>query len=552
MKKNIISGVILLMAISLIGIIVVQFLWIRNAIEVKEKQFDRAAKNALVEIVEKFDKDKNVFFVKEQLWAGEPSSTITIDDNHNISYSYSFKSDSMVHVGHNEPDADDESLIISSDDESNVQIVAVSGEDEAMISVNTDGDNNYSIRTIIKLDSLKKDLNKNQHIVLSELRDSIELLYVKKAQQITEENSEIEDVINEMVIELKDIKEENDTSIDRALLESSIQTTLENKGISLAYEYSVYNPETNITYIASSKQMIDETVDYKTRLYPHRIFHKPELLLLSFPDKSKHIYGSVSWLMSGSLLFTLIIIITFYVTIRIILQQKKLSEIKSDFINNMTHEFKTPIATISLAVDSIQNKTVIEKPDKIKYFTDIIQEENKRMNSRVENVLQMSLIDKNDFNFRFEEGDFHDVIQQAAKNIELQLKQKNGMLNFQLNADNSISQLDHAHLMNIVTNLLDNALKYSLEKPEIVIATKNTENSILISVKDNGIGMEKEVHHKIFDKFFRVSKGDIHNVKGFGLGLSYVKAVILAWNGNIEVKSEPGKGSEFIISLPIK
>ena len=540
------------MAISLIGIIVVQFLWIRNAIEVKEKQFDRAVKDALVEIVEKFDKDKNVFFVKEQLWDSDGSSVITVDDIHNISYSYCIKSDSLVWVDNNEPDSGEGPLIISSDGKSHVKTVAVSEDNETMISVNTDGDNNYSVRTIIKLDSLKKDLNKNQHIVLSELRDSIELLYVRKAQQIAEENNEIEDVIDEMVIELKDINEKNDTTIDRGLLETSIHTTMENKGISLAYEYAVYNPETNITYFSSSERMNDETIDYKTRLYPHRIFHKPDLLLLSFPDKNKHIYGSVSWLMSGSLFFTLIILVTFYLTIRIILQQKKLSEIKSDFINNMTHEFKTPIATISLAVDSIQNKTVIEKPEKIKYFTDIIQEENKRMNSRVENVLQMSLIDKNDFNFRYEEGDFHDVIRQAGKNIELQLNQKNGKLHLQLDANNSISQIDQTHLLNVVTNLLDNALKYSIEKPEIVITTKNTENSIFISVKDNGLGMEKEVHHKIFDKFFRVSKGDIHNVKGFGLGLSYVKAVVLAWGGNIDVKSTLGKGSEFIISLPIK
>jgi two-component system phosphate regulon sensor histidine kinase PhoR len=255
--------------------------------------------------------------------------------------------------------------------------------------------------------------------------------------------------------------------------------------------------------------------------------------------------------MGGSLIFTLIIMLTFFITIRVILRQKKLSEIKSDFINNITHEFKTPIATISLAADSIQNKAVIGEPERIKYYTNIIQEENRRMNSRVENILQISLIDTNEFNFHFEEVDAHTIIKQAVKNIELQVSHKGGKLNLQLEAENPILQTDKIHFLNMLTNLLDNAVKYSEQEPEIKLTTKCVANKFVLSVMDNGIGMSKEVHHKIFDKFFRVSKGDVHNVKGFGLGLSYVKAVVLAWGGSIDVKSEPGKGTEFIIELPV-
>jgi two-component system phosphate regulon sensor histidine kinase PhoR len=430
--------------------------------------------------------------------------------------------------------------------------MAIGVGDESTITVHSDGDDHYSMKTIVKLDSLKEHLNEQQYIVLSEFKDSVEILFRNKIKQITHKREGLEDVIDEMVIELKDYNNTEDLSESEDILALRIKETLQDKGITQSFEFAVSNPLDDTSFVINSTGYLPGvSPDYKTRLYPERIFHKPELLLLSFPNKNSHIYRSVFWLMSGSLLFTLIIILTFYVTIRVILQQKKLSEIKTDFINNMTHEFKTPIATISLAVDSIQNKTVIDKPDKIMYFTDIIHEENKRMNSRVENILQMSLIDKNDFNFQFEETDVHDLINQAAKNIELQLNQKEGVLNLQLEAENSKMLIDKVHLLNIVTNLLDNAVKYADKKPEISVSTGLSENNFKISVKDNGIGMNKEVHYKIFDKFFRVSKGDIHNVKGFGLGLSYVKAIILAWGGSIDVKSEPGKGSEFIIKLPI-
>ena len=257
-------------------------------------------------------------------------------------------------------------------------------------------------------------------------------------------------------------------------------------------------------------------------------------------------------LLSGSGLFTIIILLTFLVTIRIILRQKKLSDIKSDFINNMTHEFKTPIATISLAVDSINNSKVINDPEKIQHFTGIIEEENKRMNSRVENVLQMSLIDKQDFAFRYEVVDIHEVIQQVIKQFELQIQKQEGHIQLDLLAEDCSIETDADQITTILGYLVDNALKYSPYKPEIIISTNATNGSLIIRIKDNGVGMTKEEKHRIFDKFYRVPKGDIHNVKGFGLGLSYVKAVVMAMNGKIEVDSTPGVGSEFIVSIPIK
>ena len=235
---------------------------------------------------------------------------------------------------------------------------------------------------------------------------------------------------------------------------------------------------------------------------------------------------------------------------RMIMNQKKVSEIKSDFINNMTHEFKTPIATISLASDSIMNPAVLNNPTQMTTFLRIIKEENSRMNSHVERVLQMSQIEKKDFVVVRESLDLHELLLRAVDNMQLLVQDTNGTIKTELKADLAIFKVDEVHFTNIIVNLLENALKYSQESPEVVIATQNNGNGIFIKVIDKGIGMTREQQHKIFDKFYRASGGNIHNVKGFGLGLSYVKAVIDAHHGTISVKSKVAVGTEFTIYLP--
>jgi two-component system phosphate regulon sensor histidine kinase PhoR len=225
---------------------------------------------------------------------------------------------------------------------------------------------------------------------------------------------------------------------------------------------------------------------------------------------------------------------------------------KTDFINNMTHEFKTPIATISLATDSIVSPIILQSPDKIKRFVDIIRQENRRMNSQVERVLQMALIDKKEFQLRLESVDIHALIQQAVDNFSLQVERREGAIKSQLQAEQPIIEGDSTHITSVIHNLLDNANKYSPEKPQITISTRNVPMGLEITVSDNGIGISKEARKNIFDKFYRVSTGNIHDVKGFGLGLSYVKAILTAHKGLIDVKSEPGKGSSFIITFPLR
>jgi signal transduction histidine kinase len=232
------------------------------------------------------------------------------------------------------------------------------------------------------------------------------------------------------------------------------------------------------------------------------------------------------------------------------IRQKKISDIKTDFINNMTHEFKTPIATISIAADSITNPRVIAEPETIKNFTRIIKEENNRMNTRVEQVLQMALLDSRDFKLRPGLVDMNYLIEKTVDHYRLQIEKREGSITSRLEAENSLADVDEDHLRNVLLNLLDNANKYSITKPEIEVFSFNRSGKFFFGVQDKGMGMSHEVQRKVFDKFYRVTSGNIHNIKGFGLGLSYVKAIVLAHHGDIRITSEPGKGSRFEISLP--
>ena len=276
-----------------------------------------------------------------------------------------------------------------------------------------------------------------------------------------------------------------------------------------------------------------------------------EVLVLIVPNDNKIVLREIFWFILGSIIFTLIITAAFYITIRSLLKQKKLSEIKSDFINNMTHEFKTPLATISLAVDALKNEKVMADKEKTQYFTGVIKEENKRMNKQVEAILQAALLDKQEVQLNLQKHDAHDLISIAVNNMALPIQEKNGSLEVKLEAVNDAIMADEVHFINFVNNLLDNASKYSKENPVIKLTTSNTNNQFKIRIEDNGIGMNKETLSRIFEKFYRAHTGNIHNVKGFGLGLSYVKTMVNAHHGSIKAESVLGKGSVFTISIPL-
>jgi two-component system phosphate regulon sensor histidine kinase PhoR len=251
-------------------------------------------------------------------------------------------------------------------------------------------------------------------------------------------------------------------------------------------------------------------------------------------------------------LLILVIIFSFYYTISTIFRQKKLSDVKNDFINNMTHEFKTPISTISLACEVLNDRSIAKTPERVDNYVKMIKDENSRLGLLVENILQTAILDKGEFRLKITPVDIHNVIEQAISNIQLAVSKKEGEILTHLDATQFTLQVDRVHMTNVIYNLIDNALKYSNEKPVITVSTKDTAAGIAISVQDNGIGISKENQKKIFEKLYRVPTGNVHNVKGFGLGLSYVKAIVEKHGGTVSVASELNKGSTFTIHLPMQ
>jgi len=277
-----------------------------------------------------------------------------------------------------------------------------------------------------------------------------------------------------------------------------------------------------------------------------------EVLIILVPDIKSVVLKSLGWMILGAIVFTLIIITSFYITLGTLLRQKKLSEMKSDFINNMTHELKTPLATIALAIDALKNEKVLGDENKRTYFTTVIKDENTRMNKHVETILQAAQMEKEKIQLTKKPVHIHQLIQNVIGPFKLQIDQKKGDVRLQLQATNDLLEVDEAQFSTLLNNLIDNAIKYAKEDHLLIqITTRNTGHSFRIIIEDEGIGMTKETQRRIFEKFYRAHTGNIHNVKGFGLGLSYVKAMTDAHGGTISVDSYPGKGSTFTLVFPM-
>lgn len=334
------------------------------------------------------------------------------------------------------------------------------------------------------------------------------------------------------------------------------------------FEFAItkYNPETGLLDVlerhsGSFLKAYDDTVhNYHSKALlaaapgtPGENLSFNEQLLLVVLDYKSVALRSLWLPILMALLFTIIIITAFYLTVRTMLRQKKLGEIKNDFINNMTHEFKTPIATISLAVDAIKNPKVLINPEKISYFSGIIKEENQRMNRQVETILKASQLEKQEITLTLKAAHVHPIMRDVLENFVLLVHEKQGELNLSLNAVNDYIDIDEVHFTNLVNNIAENALKYAKEDtpPIIHISTRSTSKSFILQIEDNGIGMSRETVKRIFERFYRAHTGNVHNVKGFGLGLSYVKSIVDAHNGSVRADSTLGRGSTFIIEFPL-
>jgi two-component system phosphate regulon sensor histidine kinase PhoR len=340
--------------------------------------------------------------------------------------------------------------------------------------------------------------------------------------------------------------------IDTTLLASLLMQYIDYHKLDPDFEYAILKTS-NDSIIYSSLENIPKSLKKDCHkaclscLWKEEFFH----LEVYFPSQRKVVLVEMSVWLVFTAIFFLILIFTFMYIINTIIKQKKLSEIKNDFINNMTHEFKTPISTISLASEVLLHTNADASPERIKKYLKIIYDENIRMRGQVDRVLQVARLDRDEFSLTKSEFDLHQLVRNTVQHLCFDQCEEVTTVNYHFDADQFILNADEMHIKNVVTNLVDNAIKYSSNGTSLNIQTNNKQEGILLSIEDNGIGMSKETIKHIFDKFYRVPTGNIHNVKGFGLGLYYVKNMVDAHGGHIEVKSEINKGSRFDIYLPL-
>ncbi len=341
--------------------------------------------------------------------------------------------------------------------------------------------------------------------------------------------------------------------IPDGFLEDLIDTLLKQKNINLEYRFAVQTEiDGKNVYIMNNGDFRPpkNVQPYKKLLFPDEQQLKPNFLCIYFPKQKSDLFKSTSFLIFPSVLLTFIIIVIFIVTLQIILRQKKLSQIKNDFINNMTHELKTPISTISLASQMLRDASFSHTSKSVDHISSVIFDESKRLTNQVEKVLQMAVFNEGKLKLKFIEINLNKLLENIVANFEIRLSTENGNLIKELFAENPYINGDEVHITNVIFNLLDNAMKYSKGQPQIELLTENKNGCVVVHVKDYGIGIPKEHQSQIFERFYRVPTGNLHNVKGFGLGLSYVKRIVEVHNGKIKLESTVGKGTRFRLFFP--
>ena len=532
-----------MMALSIIGITWVQIKWIRNAVSTQNDSFNNAVFISLNNAASEIESLRKVNFFNN--FAGDNSYTFQ-DSSSNMEGFFSFgssvtvgRSSISINIGNN-------TVPLNGADAGNPDIERHTiGPDtnhrkgDSVTVLITSPDNSGEIRVV-----------KGGNVVTSN-NASVNLQQKEYIEWLKKRSDEFRNLSSQMITEIYEC--EKTMELDNNEITKSLRQYLAYSGVNTPFEFAIIK-DGKVGEGTFTKAVKNEFLKspYKVRLFPDNIIKRDIILSVVFPERTNYVLGSMTWMLSGSLLFSLFIFSTFALSLYFIIRQKRISEMKSDFINNMTHEFKTPIATISLAADTITNSKVIKDESSIRHFIGMIKKENSRMNKQVETILQIASLDKKEIEFNFENTSLHTIIKRAVETIDIQVQQRQGILNVELNATEDIIFCDSEHIVSLVHNLLDNAIKYSPGSPQIFIQTSNSGNGVILSVEDKGIGMSKSVQSKIFERFYRQSSGNIHDVKGFGLGLNYVRAIVDAHKGDISVTSEQGKGSRFEIFLPFK
>lgn len=539
MTKLRVNTLIALMAAAMLGIIILQLFWMRNANNVRNELFDRSVKEALIASTSRMENQEDALIIQNIvkhdttiLKAPNAIKFLSLDKR-----SANVRPDSIHTII-------TKKLPIERRIENSIQIIS-SGNDSLERQIQVEF---TSLDSVVALLEDKIDQNFTIRIDSALQEAELESTYDKQIFHIEHRTQRLKDVAEQMVFEtwVMDKLRLPDT----ALISEILQKELQERNIPINYELGILLSDGSLIKDDKADSISLVNSEYSAQMYPNELISKADQLLIYFPNRNSFLLGKLIVPAAMSLFFSSLILLIFGLSIFYILKQKKISEMKTDFINNMTHEFKTPLATISVATDSIINPKVISKQESVKYYTDVIKKENQRMNQQVESILQIARLDRKDYDFKYTLVNVHELIEKAIQIISLQVESKGGVIECMFNASNPIITTDTVHALNVLNNLLDNANKYSNGAPEITIQTNNTERGVNIAVTDKGIGMSKAVQQKIFEKFYRETSGNIHNVKGFGLGLSYVKAIIDANNGEVKVKSEPGKGSTFEVFLP--
>jgi signal transduction histidine kinase len=339
--------------------------------------------------------------------------------------------------------------------------------------------------------------------------------------------------------------------VTRDMLDGALAQAFEERGIKTPFEFGVYDSRGDLATATTGFNKEDISVPYQKHLFPNDVHPKANHILVYFPKRPNFIMESMGMVLP-TVVFTLVMILSSILTLFVIVRQKKLDEIKNDFINNMTHEFKTPISTISLASQMLKDSTVLKTPATLQHISGVIQDESKRLSFQVEKVLQMAIFEKGKASLKTTELDINELAIGVINSFRIKVEAKSGKIIEKLEAKNAMAHVDEVHFTNVLFNLLDNAYKYRRGTPIFHIKTWNRGSGLVISVQDNGLGISKENLKRIFEKFYRVPTGNLHNVKGFGLGLSYVKKIVEDHSGTIHVESEINVGTKFEIFLPLK
>ena len=489
------------MAIALLGLLAMQIVYMEKMVAMRNSQFSEIVKRSLYNVSTMLEQNETIYFLDKDLAEAE--------------LMYSGGNQSSFSFG----DANDAKRDTTQLDE----------------PVNVRPANLKTLKDLGDSYQDKQEILKGQYLYQKGLLNEVILTILNHSSD-------------------RPIQERADSTIVSTYLHSELEFNgLTQNGVTLPFEFAIVNRTNGVVYKTEGYSPMSQQDVYRQVLFPNDPKNKQNTLCVTFPNKSDYIFSSVKFLVP-SLAFTFLLLGVFLYTISVAFKQKRLSEIKNDFINNMTHEFKTPISSISIAAQMLNDDSVRKSPEMLKHVSGVINDETKRLRFQVEKVLQLSLFDRKNATMRLEEEDANASIYSVINTFKLKVEKYGGHINADLDAEDPIINVDRMHFTNVIFNLLDNAVKYRREDvaPELTVTTVNPdEDHIQITVQDNGIGMKREDLKKIFEKFYRVSTGNRHDVKGFGLGLAYVQKMIELFGGSIRAESEINRGSKFIITLPL-